>query len=319
VNAVTRVAAFGAGVAVAFGAAFGVGRAADLGMPGADRAAHGTTGGEPSVDGHGHGGSAPAPTTPAGHDTDVHATQTSASTPAGLSATDQGYRLVPVTATVAPSTSARVTFQIVGPNGHPVTDFTTAHEKKLHLIVVRRDLSGFQHVHPVMSPDGVWSINVDLSQPGQWRILADFDPDGATGGLVLGTDLAVPGDYSPVALTGPEATTSVDGFSLRATGSLSPAKAQPVAFTVDRAASGRPVILEPYLGAGGHLVVLREGDLAYAHAHPLTGVRSVPGGAAGLAFQVEAPGPGRYRMVLDFKVDGSVHTAAFTLDAGRTP
>jgi Cu+-exporting ATPase len=31
---------------------------------------------------------------------------------------------------------------------------------------------------------------------------------------------------------------------------------------------GRPVHTEPYLGAGGHLVALREGDLAFLHVHP---------------------------------------------------
>ena len=312
-NAVTRVAAFGAGVAVAFGAAFGVGRLADLGMPGADQAAVAAPHADMTNDGHdpdGHG--------PDGRGPEGHGAQTEASVPAGLSATAEGYQLVPGTTTIEPSTSARVTFRIMGPDGRPVTAFTTAHEKKLHLIVVRRDLSGFQHVHPAMSPDGTWSVDVDLSRPGQWRMFADFDPDGETEGLVLGTDLAVPGDYSPAALHGPDPTTSVDGFSLRVAGALSPAKAQPVAFTIGRT-SGRAVALEPYLGAGGHLVVLREGDLAYAHAHPLTGVSSLAGGAAGLAFQVEAPGPGRYRLFLDFKADGAVHTAAFTSDAGRTP
>ena len=28
------------------------------------------------------------------------------------------------------------------------------HEKQLHLIVVRRDFSGFQHVHPTLADDG---------------------------------------------------------------------------------------------------------------------------------------------------------------------
>jgi hypothetical protein len=312
VNPVTRVAAFGAGVAVAFGAAFGTGR---LVGP-LDSVAASAPHAEMTGAGHTSVGDG---TTGEGHGDEGHATEPAAPVPAGLSSTDQGYRLVPRTTTFAPSTSARVTFRVLGPDGRPVTGFTTAHQKKLHLIVVRRDLSGFQHVHPVMAADGTWAVNLDLSRPGQWRMLADFDPDGATGGLVLGTDLAVPGDYSPVAVPGPEPTTSVAGFTLRVAGALSPAEAQPVAFTFGRTAAGQPVALEPYLGAGGHLVVLREGDLAYAHAHPITGVSDLPGGAAGLAFQVEAPGPGRYRLFLDFKADGAVHTAALTLDAGRTP
>ncbi|WP_344137119.1 hypothetical protein [Pedococcus bigeumensis] len=315
-NAVTRVAAFGAGIAVAFVAAFGTGRligpleSVAAPAPHTDMPATGHTPAQDTGTG-GHGDE--------GHADEGHGAETATPVPAGLSATDQGYRLVAGSGTLTPSTSARVTFRILGPDGRAVTGFTTAHEKKLHLIVVRRDLSGFQHVHPVMSADGTWAVGLDLSRPGQWRMFADFDPDGPTGGLVLGTDLAVPGDYSPVALPGADASTSVDGFSLRVAGALSPARAQPVAFTIGRSTGTRPVSLEPYLGAGGHLVVLREGDLAYAHAHPLTGVSSLAGGAAGLAFQVEAPGPGRYRLFLDFKAEGVVHTAAFTLDAGTTP
>ena len=37
-------------------------------------------------------------------------------------------------------------------------------------------------------------------------------------------------------------------------------------FTVSR--GGETIRTEPYLGAGGHLVALREGDLAYLHVHP---------------------------------------------------
>ena len=40
--------------------------------------------------------------------------------------------------------------------------------------------------------------------------------------------------------------------------------------TLSVSRDGRPVTdLQPYLGAYGHLVVLRDGDLAYLHAHPV--------------------------------------------------
>ena len=39
-----------------------------------------------------------------------------------------------------------------------------------------------------------------------------------------------------------------------------------LSFTVTR--GGKPIRTQPYLGAGGHLVALREGDLAYLHVHP---------------------------------------------------
>ena len=80
---------------------------------------------------------------------------------------------------------------------------------------------------------------------------------------------------------------------------------------------GVPVTdLQPYLGAYGHLVTLREGDLAYLHVHP--------GGEPGdgttrpgpdVEFGAEVPSAGRYHLYLDFRHDGVVRTAPFTLEA----
>ena len=71
---------------------------------------------------------------------------------------------------------------MLGPDGAPVTTYEVEHEKRLHLIVVRRDGTGFQHVHPELDvPTGVWTTEVDL-RPGDWRVLADFVPAAPTTG-----------------------------------------------------------------------------------------------------------------------------------------
>jgi hypothetical protein len=74
-------------------------------------------------------------------------------------------------------------------------------------------------------------------------------------------------------------------------------------FTVER--DGRTVKPEKYLGARGHLVALREGDLAFLHVHP---------DEDSLAFMAEFPSAGRYGLYLQFKHEGTVRTAAFTRD-----
>jgi hypothetical protein len=88
-------------------------------------------------------------------------------------------------------------------------------------------------------------------------------------------------------------------------------------FTVTRA--GRPVPTEPYLGAGGHLVALREGDLAFLHTHPAG--HAADGTGEGhddaIAFVTTFPTAGRYRLHLQFRVDGRVHTAGFTREVAR--
>ena len=44
-----------------------------------------------------------------------------------------------------------------GPGRRTVTAYDVEHEKELHLIVVRRDFTGFQHVHPTLGDDGTWT------------------------------------------------------------------------------------------------------------------------------------------------------------------
>jgi hypothetical protein len=74
-----------------------------------------------------------------------------------------------------------------------------------------------------------------------------------------------------------------------------------IRFTVLK--DGKPVQVQPYLGANGHLVALREGDLAFLHVHPMEGTTE---------FESTFPTVGRYRLFLQFKHAGRVHTAAFT-------
>ena len=83
---------------------------------------------------------------------------------------------------------------------------------------------------------------------------------------------------------------------------------------------GEPVTaLEPYLGAFGHLVALRDGDLAYLHVHP-HGDAPEAGETSGpeIVFEATAPTEGRYLLFLDFQVDGQVHTAPLVIDTTGT-
>jgi hypothetical protein len=78
---------------------------------------------------------------------------------------------------------------------------------------------------------------------------------------------------------------------------------------------GEPVTdLEPYLGAFGHLVAIRAGDLAYLHVHPEKGE---PG--PGIDFTTAFPEPATYGLFLDFQHRGTVRPAAFTVESGGAP
>ena len=63
--------------------------------------------------------------------------------------------------------------------------------------------------------------------------------------------------------------------------------------TFDVTRNGKPVSLQDYLGAKGHLVALHEGDLAFLHVHP---------DANSLRFAASFLNAGTYRLFLQFQV-----------------
>jgi hypothetical protein len=234
-----------------------------------------------------------------------------ASLPKGLMVSQNGYSFRLATGTVLPGAAVPVSFTIQGPDGTPVTEYDVEHDKQLHLIAVRRDFTGFQHVHPVMAEDGTWTTTLDLTA-GQWRLFADFKAVGADP-VTLGNDLAVRGDYAPVAPMADSRISTVDGYTVTLDGDLAAGREAELTLTVTR--DGEPVTdLQPYLGAYGHLVALRAGDLAYLHVHPDgspdDGVTE-PG--PDVVFYAEVPSPGRYHLYLDFEHQGRVRTAGFTV------
>ena len=256
---------------------------------------------------------APSGAEAAGHGDAHSGTVAEAATdqPAGLASSRGGYTLTPTDSTPE---AGSFSFQITGPDGAPVTAFDVEHDKRMHLIVVRRDTPGFQHVHPEMAPDGTWSVPLTLPTGGSYRAFADFAPTGGAG-TTLGVDLAVPGAFEP-AEHAPSRTAQVDGYTVELAGELVPGQASPVTLTVSK--DGRPVTdLQPYLAAYGHLVALRGGDLAYLHVHPegAPGDGRTPAGPQ-IEFVAQVPSAGSYRLFLDFQHDGVVRTAEFTVPTG---
>lgn len=235
----------------------------------------------------------------------------------GLSIEQDGYLLSEIAAPAAVGTEGTLAFGVTAPDGTVLTRYTESHEKALHLIVVRADGAGFRHVHPEFDGE-TWSLPWSWDQPGTYRVYADFVPGDADEEIdvTLSRTVEVAGDYAPRAENPVTRTASVDGFDVTLTGDLAAGATAELTAEVTR--DGEPVTaLEPYLGAWGHLVALREGDLGYLHVHP-EGEDPEPGTTSGPAvtFATAAPSEGRYLLYFDFQVDGRVHTAAFVLDTG---
>src|SRR5216117_477341 len=131
-----KLGGFWLAMAVAFAVAYGVGRAA------------GPVGAEPAAAGHGGmedmGGHVDAPK--------------------GLTVSADGLTLDVRGASPRAGVRTDFAFRILDDRGAPVTRFAPAHDKLMHLVVARRDLSNFRHVHPTMAADGTWRIPLTFAE-----------------------------------------------------------------------------------------------------------------------------------------------------------
>ncbi len=286
-----RLAAYG----VLLVAVLGGGAALGAGVGPIDVGA-GSNGGDHDV-GHGDPGNEPAPpgepaALPAG----------------GLLVSQDGYTMRMATRVLDPGRPQPFSFLIEGPDGSPVHDYDLRHERELHLVVVSADLARFAHVHPSRDALGVWTTELPAVPPGSYRAFADFDPR-AGHPLTLGVDVTVPGPAgAPVELV-ERREVEVDGYRATLNGELTPGTSSEMGITVRR--GGNVITTDPYLGAAGHLVVIRDGDLAYLHVHPVDGVPPGP-----VRFGVEVPSIGSYALFFDFSLQGAVRTASFVTTAG---
>jgi hypothetical protein len=301
-----RIAAFAAALVAVFGLAVLAGRTVG---PEPDEAAQATEHDEAAAHAE-----PDAASTPAEHG--AHG----AASPAvrGLATGDDGLRLVVATPELERGRTQSLRFRVLDARDRPVRSFELGHERRMHAIVVRRDLTGFQHLHPRMAADGTWSVPLRLDAPGSYRLYADFRRAGAA--RTLSTDLRVDGDADLLPLPAPVATATSDGGDTVRLDAGRPRAGHEATlrFAVER--DGQPVALDPYLGADGHLVALREGDLAFLHVHPIAGGQHAHDGAATpahdgrIAFATTLPSAGRYRLFLQYRVGAQVRTAAFTLE-----
>ncbi|MFJ9984046.1 hypothetical protein ACIQUD_08365 [Streptomyces globisporus] len=292
-----KITAFAAGLAATFGSAYAVGGALEPAVP-------------PKEPSHQESGE--------GHIEKERPAEEDSELPGGLQVSQGGFTLDLDTPRVEAGEPAELRFAVVDEDtSRNVTAFRREHGKELHLIVASSDLTTYRHLHPERAADGTWSTPVELPEAGGYRVFADFTPDGKNAeGITLGADLAVSGDARPESLPEAERTATVDGYEVTLDGALRPGAGSELKLEVEK--GGKPVTdLQPHLGAYGHLVALRAGDLAYLHVHP----NGEPGdgrteSGPEVSFTATAPCKGAYRLFLDFRHEGKVRTAAFTVHAG---
>lgn len=228
--------------------------------------------------------------------------------PGGLAIADQGYVLWPAATRFPTDETSEFRFTIFTAERTPVTEYARDQDQRMHLVLVRRDLTEYQHLSATLQPDGTWSARLRLDEPGSYRAFATFRPEKEPKPITLGVDLESPGMVEPQAVPQPSELDEVDGYTVMLDGTVIAGGVSRLYMTV---LQGNESVtnLEPYRGAHGQMVMLREGDLGYLQVRPVAGSDAGPT----ISFEASVPTPGYYRVFLDFQHGGELRTAEFTV------
>ena len=220
----------------------------------------------------------------------------------GTRQSEVGYSLTDVELPAAAGGTGEVSFRIENFRGRPVTDYVEEHTRDLHLYVVRDDLEVFRHLHPTLAGDGTWSAPVSLPASGDYRVITEFvarDDLGNGDHVILGETVAVAGTTVDAPTLEPmlqvdvieEPTTGLQGRLV-------------LRLRDDR---DRPVRIDTYLGAYGHVTGFQRDSGAMLHVHSVGAPETTDAGTT-LTFQTEIEEPGDSLLFVQVRVDGFLHT-----------
>jgi hypothetical protein len=206
-------------------------------------------------------------------------------------------------------------FKIYGSHGQELTDadLQVNHDKKMHFILVRDDLNYFQHLHPAYQ-NGVWGVTTTITNPGTYNTYADIEPTQEAASVIR-TPLVIGGTTSNAHIPTPTANLAATDGTIRArlvtTSSFKTKENTVLTFAITE--KGKAVTnLQPYLGAFGHVVLLRHDNPdSYLHVHPVTEAQPTDGN---VVFATTFPEKGRYSLYAQFNVGGAIKTFSITLD-----
>lgn len=227
-----------------------------------------------------------------------------------------------------PNTPVAFKYSIIDDQGNTLKDLDVVHEKVMHFIVVRKDLANFQHVHPEFdSGTGEFTLsNLTLSTDGEYRLFADFTPTASQMGpngdklpVTIYQDIRVGNlaNYKSQPIGSSERSKTFDGYQVTLIpDSSSIASSADISFDFEIKKAGKLVTnLEKYLGALGHTVVLREGDLQFIHAHATQEITDPQTGKVN--FVVTFPEAGNYKLFSQFQHEGKIITSNFVVNVAQ--
>jgi Cu+-exporting ATPase len=212
--------------------------------------------------------------------------------------------------------------------GELVDDLVRTHQVWMHMIITRADLGTFAHIHPEPTAvDGVLTVTAEFPTAGEYAVHTEFRRQGQMADVLDEHEVTVAG-AAPAPVTVPAddvRSRVVSGVRIDLDGEAHVGETSDFTLRFADAATGAPVRdLQPYLGAAGHVVVMRQDGSMFGHRHAETfddqgrPVFAMPGTAFGpeLDLHVRFEIRGTYRLWAQFRLgDGTVVTAPFVVHA----
>ncbi|TMV47410.1 hypothetical protein FE783_22715 [Paenibacillus mesophilus] len=206
----------------------------------------------------------------------------------------------------------RIRLEIKKKDGARIDEFDVSHEKLLHLIVISKDLSYFNHIHPEYKGNGMFEIANRFPAGGEYRLIADFKPTRGSSMTKMAW-VRVEGASAAPAPVIPDAKLDnvFEGNRVKLSiDQLEANKELTLKFSIADSATGQPVAdLEPYLGSIGHVVILTEDGERYVHVHALDGQGTGPDAI----FETTFPKSGIYKIWGQFQREGRVFTSSYVV------
>jgi hypothetical protein len=195
--------------------------------------------------------------------------------------------------------------------GDKIVALDVAHEMKMHLLVVNEELTWFDHVHPKEQKDGSYSVSETFPSGGKYLLFADYKAVGASANVkMLEVDVKGTPLNTPKMLT-EKLVSKVDNYTVTLTNGadLKTNNPQLLKFTIEKGGKKlQEKDIQQYLGASAHIVMIAQETKDFLHIHPMAD-KNFP-----IFAETQIKKAGGYRMWVQFKTNGIVHTADFTVN-----
>jgi hypothetical protein len=211
-----------------------------------------------------------------------------------------------------PNQETIIKLLILDKRSKPIEKFELLHEKLVHLIIVSRDLSYFDHIHPIYKGAGLFEVTAKFPESGEYKLFANYMPTGMSEviqnhwvhieGAAPKPNTLIPDKGFTQIVGDKEVTLSFDHLMAEMEVVLT--------FEINAASTHEPITnLQPYLGSIGHVVAIREDTKQFLHIHPLNNSESGP-----LAkFRLTFPTSGIYKIWGQFQQNGEVFTIPYVI------